>query len=374
MDWFKNWVKAREEREAEKRRFADEQRRLQQEREAEKRRLADEQHRLQQEREARIKLIGDPAKFISLSDEEFKELGQLLVNKFEPLISSAGMKLISLILDKNGILAKVEIDFQTPGSLVSPHEQRYTAKGKPVKGRRKKDNEIIEEYLKNHVASSLLASSRRIFSSGRVIHPLFTKILVSCFTWMIDEYGNFVRACFLSCIIERELLFKLNLDNLGTMNALTKFQYQLGQVTNGRFKEIEPIEVKPNQKPNLSQYVSIADLKQLSPPEFEKFIGELYQKMGYNTSVTVRSNDGGIDVIAELEGNRVLIQCKRFKDSSVGVHAVRELYGVVTAENAKKGIIICTSDFTSDARRFAARIPIELIDGKTLEGLVRRYL
>ena len=47
--------------------------------------------------------------------------------------------------------------------------------------------------------------------------------------------------------------------------------------------------------------------------------------------------DGGVDLVLSKTGERILVQCKNWKSSKVGVSTVRELFGVVTAEGASGG-------------------------------------
>jgi restriction system protein len=87
------------------------------------------------------------------------------------------------------------------------------------------------------------------------------------------------------------------------------------------------------------------------------------------------TGDGGIDIIATLDksivGGRYLFQCKRFApDNLVGAPTVRDFYGAVTADRAVKGILISTSDFTVQAREFAQRVGVELIDAAQLQRLL----
>lgn len=65
-----------------------------------------------------------------------------------------------------------------------------------------------------------------------------------------------------------------------------------------------------------------------------------------------------------------LIQCKNWKTKAVGVSIVRELFGVVTAENASAGILVCSGNFTRDAIEFARGKPIELVAGAELIRLI----
>jgi restriction system protein len=61
-------------------------------------------------------------------------------------------------------------------------------------------------------------------------------------------------------------------------------------------------------------------------------------------------------------GGKVVIQAKRYRHT-VGVSAVRDLYGTMMSEGANKGILVTTSGYGPDAFDFAKDKPIELIDG-----------
>jgi restriction system protein len=52
---------------------------------------------------------------------------------------------------------------------------------------------------------------------------------------------------------------------------------------------------------------------------------------------------------------------------------VRDFYGAVTADKAVKGILITTSDFTAQAREFAERVGLELINLGRLQNLFAQY-
>jgi hypothetical protein len=98
--------------------------------------------------------------------------------------------------------------------------------------------------------------------------------------------------------------------------------------------------------------------------------------MGFSIEGRKKAADGGIDIIVvssePLVSGRYIVQCKRYT-SSVSSPIVRDLYGVVNAANANKGILITTSSFTSDAIEFARDKPIELIDGPKLTDLLHKH-
>lgn len=110
--------------------------------------------------------------------------------------------------------------------------------------------------------------------------------------------------------------------------------------------------------------------------DFERQVHALLKKMGFEAEVTRASGDGGIDIIAHsrehITGGKYIVQCKDWS-SPVGEPPVRDLYGVVTAENANKGILITTSTFTAPALKFAEGKPLELIDGTKFSILLKQY-
>ena len=105
--------------------------------------------------------------------------------------------------------------------------------------------------------------------------------------------------------------------------------------------------------------------------DFEHQVAEVIRSMGLTADVTGGSADGGVDIMAyddsPITGGKYVVQCKRYEHpKKVGVGEVRELYGVVQAEGANKGILITSSSFTSHALAFSEGKPLELIDGTEL--------
>jgi restriction system protein len=103
----------------------------------------------------------------------------------------------------------------------------------------------------------------------------------------------------------------------------------------------------------------------------------LYFHMGYDTELTQPSADGGRDVIAKKSGAGekvvVLIDCKLYTNT-VEVGEVRKINGTLADAKANKGVIVTTSTFSSGAREFADRNPLELIDGDHLIPLLNQHL
>ena len=114
--------------------------------------------------------------------------------------------------------------------------------------------------------------------------------------------------------------------------------------------------------------------------DFEHLIREVFEQEfrtdGGEVKITKASRDGGVDAIAfdpdPIRGGKIVIQAKRYTNT-VGVAAVRDLYGTVMNEGATKGILVTTSDYGPDAYSFAKDKPLSLMNGANLLYLLERH-
>jgi restriction system protein len=118
------------------------------------------------------------------------------------------------------------------------------------------------------------------------------------------------------------------------------------------------------------------NLMELTPGEFENLITNLFEKMGLETRLTQASRDGGVDCVAydprPIFGGKVVIQAKRYKHT-VGVSAVRDLFGTMQNEGASKGILVTTSGYGKASFEFAQNKPLELLSGSNLLFLLEKH-
>jgi restriction system protein len=119
-------------------------------------------------------------------------------------------------------------------------------------------------------------------------------------------------------------------------------------------------------------------LLEMDPRDFEQLVGRLLGAMGYdNITVTRRSADRGIDVVADIEIGilrlRTAVQVKRLR-SNVQRPVVSQLRGDMMAlPDVNQGMIITTSGFSQGATKVARvrNAPvIVLIDGDRLGDLL----
>lgn len=121
----------------------------------------------------------------------------------------------------------------------------------------------------------------------------------------------------------------------------------------------------------LEQQSGIDSIREMSWQDFELLVGEAFRRKGYSVKENGGGGaDGGIDLILTKAAQRTVVQCKRWKSSSVNVQLVRELYGIMVAERATACIFVSSGSYTADAKSFAKGKPIQLIDGEDLYELI----
>jgi len=194
--------------------------------------------------------------------------------------------------------------------------------------------------------------------------------------------GNEVKVCLVSVRATRDSFSNLNLRNVDPAACLRSLKAFVSR------KPDELVPVKPILELNMTdpRFVDSADvlstldqrpnLMELDPSEFEALITNLFATMGLDTRLTQPSRDGGVDCVAydprPIFGGKVVIQAKRYKNT-VGVSAVRDLFGTVQNEGASKGILVTTSGYGKASFDFAAGKPLELLDGSNLLYLLSEH-
>lgn len=108
------------------------------------------------------------------------------------------------------------------------------------------------------------------------------------------------------------------------------------------------------------------ELKAMTPIEFEEWVAARFKDRGYKVKTTAVSGDHGIDLVARRENEKVVIQCKRYRDSTVGEPVMRDLYGTMQHEAADRAYLVTTSYLTPAALSWSRGKPIEIWDAAFL--------
>jgi len=263
-------------------------------------------------------------------------------------------------------------EIQLPNFEIVPAiaEYKYVKSKDEISEKPRKRNEMAELY-QDVVCAIALRTIREAFVADQR-----NFIDTVCFNGYIDTVdsatGQNIRPHLISVRVTRGDFEKINLAKIDKRVCLRNLGAQVSP------RPAEAQAVKPiiefnmvdkrfvEQDNVLESLESRPNLMDLNPFQFETLVANLFGKMGLETKLTRSSKDGGVDCVAfdprPVLGGKVVIQAKRYRHT-VGVSAVRDLYGTMMNEGANKGILVATSGYGPDAFEFCKDKPIELIDG-----------
>ena len=202
----------------------------------------------------------------------------------------------------------------------------------------------------------------------------FNKFTENLTTLKVDIYSRFnniltsTEAQKLDNKIRKQLFsLGLELENIMPKNR-EKATSELSSVSKDYESKIA--ECKGREKKKHSVARKVEELMELSPRDFEEYIAALLSDMGYkNVELTPYSNDKGVDVLAEKDGLRYAVQCKRYK-GTVGSPDMQKFLGAMQHAGAEKGIFVTTGMFSFEAEKMAYEHPIELINRIELAKII----
>jgi restriction system protein len=214
-----------------------------------------------------------------------------------------------------------------------------------------------------------------------------TGVVFNGFVTAVDKgTGNEVTACIISIQSSKEALRAINLSKVDPKACFR----QLKGVGSSKLHSITPVAPIINLRRDDERFIQsygVAErlnqgfnLASMDWEDFEHLIREIFEKeftsSGGEVRVTQASRDGGVDAVAfdpdPIRGGKIVIQAKRYAHT-VGVSAVRDLYGTLMNEGASKGILVTTSDYGTDAYEFANGKPITLLNGSNLLHLLEKH-
>jgi restriction system protein len=264
------------------------------------------------------------------------------------------------------------IDYELPIVEVVPivAEYRYVKAKDLIETKPRRSAEIKEVY-QDLVAAVALRTVHEVLEADQGGH-----IAVAVFNGFVNTVdpatGKDIHPYLISVRATKERFLEIDLARVDKRACLRNLGAQISP------RPAELLPVKPliefdmvdkrfvEGAEVLSDLESRPNLMDLTPFEFESLVTNLFSKMGLESKQTRSSKDGGVDAVAfdtrPIIGGKVVIQAKRYRHT-VGVSAVRDLFGTMNHEGANKGILVTTSSFGPDAYDFIKGKPIELVDG-----------
>ena len=233
------------------------------------------------------------------------------------------------------------------------------------------------------VAQTALRALHVVFLNGDAVNHCIQSVVLNSFVRTSDpRTGQEVMPCLLSVSVSRDKFASFDLKKLDPVACLKGLNARISASPH-EMQPVKPIVSFDMVDPRfiasedvLSGIDNRANIAGLTPTQFEELMTNLFEKMGLQTRLTRSSRDGGVDCVAwdmrPIVGGKVVIQAKRYKNT-VGVSAVRDLYGTLLNEGASKGILVTTSGFGHASDEFASNKPIELVDGSNLLYLLKEH-
>lgn len=318
------------------------------------------------------------------------QVPKLLVkgNSIEDVVSSAlessnycidFQKKVECLSEKDMLIVDYELPNMSCFSDVK--EYKYTTSSKEISAKHYSESYTAKRY-ENVLYSITLRSLYEIFSIDSV--NKINGITFNGFVTRINPAtGTIERKCILSVQVDRQKFSQIKLSQVEPKACFKA----LKGVSAAKLIDVSPVTPvlsfnKKDKRFVVGKDISVnqgTNLAAMHWEDFEHLVRELFEiefaKNGGEVRVTQASRDGGVDAIVfdpdPLRGGKIVIQAKRYTNT-VGVSAVRDLYGTVINEGANSGILITTSDYGHDSYEFAKDKPLKLLNGGHLLALLHK--
>jgi restriction system protein len=288
------------------------------------------------------------------------------------------------IYDRSERLLKLAYDLPSMQVLPSTKQYRFI----------KSTGELRESFISEREKKANFESASYQICL-RTLHELFEadvdgnidKVLFNGFVTFTDPAtGQEIRSCIMSVLTNRASFVAIDLSRVDP-KACFKSLKGVSAASLASLAAIAPVMDIDTDDRRFIEAREIADnldegtnLAAITWDDFEHLVREVFdrefQSRGGEVKVTQSSSDGGVDAVAfdpdPITGGKIVIQAKRYT-RTVGVSAVRDLYGTMMNEGASSGILVTTADFGPDAYKFATGKPLKLMTGKNLLHLMNKH-
>jgi restriction system protein len=128
----------------------------------------------------------------------------------------------------------------------------------------------------------------------------------------------------------------------------------------------EPRNLEADELSELASNVGL-----MSGQQFEVFVASLFNSMGYKAAVLGGSGDQGVDLVLDMGGERVAVQCKNYK-KAVGNKPVQEVYAGAKYHQCQHAWVVAPAGFTKGAFDLARSVGVSLFDANSIRQWFRQ--
>ena len=116
--------------------------------------------------------------------------------------------------------------------------------------------------------------------------------------------------------------------------------------------------------------ITINKIDALNGIEFETFICDLFEYLGFITSTTATTGDNGIDILAKRHNKTIGIQTKLYYNHNVGNKAIQEVFSGKTYYKLDYAIACTNWNFSAPALNLAKELKVGIIDRNLLSTII----
>lgn len=278
------------------------------------------------------------------------------------------------------------VEYELPSQKVIPtiREVKYIATRKELKEILMPKNQINGMY--DEIIYKITLRTLHELLESDMVNAIDTISFNGWVKSINKATGKEENNCILSIQAKKEEFVNIDISNV---DPKTCFKSLKG-VASSKLRTLTPVQpilqISREDKRFVDSYEvedkidNSTNLAAMNWEDFEHLVRELFEREfevnGGEVKVTQASRDGGVDAIAfdpdPIRGGKIVIQAKRYTNT-VGVSAVRDLFGTVLNEGATKGILVTTSDYGSDSYNFAKDKPLTLLNGSNLLYLLEKH-
>lgn len=126
------------------------------------------------------------------------------------------------------------------------------------------------------------------------------------------------------------------------------------------------------QDKNKIAVFGMSQIDTLSGVEFENFLQEFFEKMGYSVNLTKASHDYGADLLISKNGKHSIVQAKCYS-KAVGIKAIQEIVGAKKHYQVDDAFVVTNNYFSKEAEILALENGVKLIDRSVIERMLLKY-
>ena len=144
-------------------------------------------------------------------------------------------------------------------------------------------------------------------------------------------------------------------------------------------EEVEQLIIKIKEEFDLEDFeknlgsqkkIKLGDFSELNGYQFEEYLKNLFELLGYTVIETPLSGDQGADLILSKEGGKTVVQAKKYEEK-ISNNAIQEIVAAKNHYNAERTMVVTNSSFTPSAIELALSNNVELWDGEKLRDIIK---